>query len=156
MEKKERARVYSKNYYLKNKDRISLARKEKYNNSEEHRRAVLSATERSKFRHPVTHIFSLYRCSARRRKIDFSLTKESIKNFWQKSCRYCGKSIERLGIDRVDNNRGYVEGNMVPCCSTCNTMKSDMTLEEFYAHVRRIIDHLTNKEPRCMIEVASR
>ena len=35
------------------------------------------------------------------------------------------------GLDRVDNNKGYFEDNVVPCCGVCNKMKGTMKQEEF-------------------------
>jgi hypothetical protein len=35
------------------------------------------------------------------------------------------------GIDRVDNSKGYILGNCVPCCSWCNRAKADGTLAKF-------------------------
>lgn len=43
------------------------------------------------------------------------------------------------GIDRVDNSKGYVDGNMVPCCKRCNVMKSNMTIDQFADHIKAIV-----------------
>lgn len=45
------------------------------------------------------------------------------------------------GIDRIDNNKGYVTGNVVSCCKFCNTAKMDLTIEEFHAWIKRIYQH---------------
>ena len=35
------------------------------------------------------------------------------------------------GMDRLDNSKGYVEGNVVSCCYDCNTARFDnFTFEE--------------------------
>lgn len=34
-------------------------------------------------------------------------------------------------LDRVDKNRGYVQGNTVTACYTCNKMKHIQTLDSF-------------------------
>lgn len=74
------------------------------------------------------------RSNAVRRGIPWSLTKGQFIAFWQKPCTYCGGAIETIGLDRIDNTRGYEVGNVVPCCGVCNRMKSNMTREEFLAH----------------------
>lgn len=65
------------------------------------------------------------------------------------SCVYCGHTPNwpesRVGIDRIDSNKGYIVGNCVPCCSRCNSAKNDMSHEEFLEWVKRIYNHL-NKE----------
>jgi len=34
-------------------------------------------------------------------------------------CFYCGiKGL--IGVDRIDNSKGHIEGNMLPCCKECN------------------------------------
>lgn len=40
-------------------------------------------------------------------------------------------SRRRTGLDRVDNNRGYVKGNVVPCCWECNQKKGTKSPEDF-------------------------
>jgi len=40
-------------------------------------------------------------------------------------CDYCKGPLSPTGhnIDRIDSSLGYVKGNMVPCCTLCNTRK---------------------------------
>lgn len=42
------------------------------------------------------------------------------------------------GIDRIDSNGGYIDGNVAPCCKTCNSAKSDMTLNDFFSWLERL------------------
>lgn len=44
------------------------------------------------------------------------------------------------GLDRVNNEIGYTVDNIVPCCIVCNKMKSAMNVEDFYAHINKIIN----------------
>jgi hypothetical protein len=68
----------------------------------------------------------------------FELTLENYENnFYKKPCKYCGQ--EAKGVDRVDNNKGYLIGNMVPCCWVCNKMKIDHSKEDFIAQCKRIV-----------------
>lgn len=58
------------------------------------------------------------------------LNKEEFKNIISKPCTYCG-DIRKIGLDRIDNSKGHIKTNVVPCCYECNTAKSDnFTLEE--------------------------
>lgn len=34
-------------------------------------------------------------------------------------------------IDRVDNSKGYITSNVVPCCKFCNAAKGTSTVTEF-------------------------
>lgn len=54
-------------------------------------------------------------------------------NYAEASNKY--HSVLTNGIDRVDNELGYVSGNCVSCCSKCNYGKHNHTLEEFKAWV---------------------
>lgn len=78
-------------------------------------------------------------------------------------CRYCGleysKEIEdrlneskkqkRLsnhilkcnGIDRVDNSKGYIDNNSVPCCKFCNFAKHTMTENDFFSWIKRVYEY---------------
>ncbi len=69
------------------------------------------------------------------------------------NCYYCGtppsnmtkdpryKAIAYNGIDRVNNNLGYVHGNIVTCCKHCNSAKSNMSESEFLKHNKQIYDY---------------
>lgn len=56
-------------------------------------------------------------------------------------CHYCLGPLPRqgLGLDRKDNKQGYVEGNVVACCSSCNKIKVDeLTYEEMVVAMRAV------------------
>lgn len=88
----------------------------------------------------------------------------------QQPCHYCGRPPHRItnaaasartasatqlhdgyftynGLDRVDNTKGHTRGNLVPCCSTCNYMKRNMTLSEFLEQVGRIFWYHADRYP---------
>lgn len=44
------------------------------------------------------------------------------------------------GLDRVDSNKKHTIDNVVPCCWNCNRMKSNMSLDDFLAHIQKICD----------------
>lgn len=74
------------------------------------------------------------------------------------NCHYCG--IEPLqisksqsntgnyiynGIDRIDNNLGYIIENCVSCCGRCNKIKDKMTSKEFLNHIEKIYKYNNGK-----------
>lgn len=76
---------------------------------------------------------------------EFSLTDEEFKRLAQSDCAYCGAkpamtgyNIICNGVDRIDSSRGYVTGNVVPCCTRCNIMKKNMSVDEFLGHIEKI------------------
>lgn len=54
----------------------------------------------------------------------------SFKNYRKlisKPCNYCGGKLSDTGygLDRLDATKGYEWKNLVPCCTSCNTIKLD-------------------------------
>ena len=63
---------------------------------------------------------------AERDGIEINLVDADIAALICQDCHYCRApgSIENpVGIDRKDNDAGYVYGNCLPCCGMCNFMK---------------------------------
>lgn len=57
-------------------------------------------------------------------------------------CRYCGgftAGMDHVGVDRVDNSKGYTIENSAPCCRACNLMKGAQSLEEWAERMRTIL-----------------
>lgn len=56
-----------------------------------------------------------------------------------KPCYFCGDSLElsTVGVDRLNNDEGYISGNCVACCWQCNRSKSNQTVDEFVSFIRR-------------------
>jgi len=91
------------------------------------------------------HLYSTYRLKSKRRNIPFDLDKETFFQLTSSNCFYCGKpptKVSRLrktvghhgdykynGIDRVDNDKGYIEGNCVACCYDCNLKKKNISID---------------------------
>lgn len=44
----------------------------------------------------------------------------------KQKCHYCNDDLNLTGcgLDRKDNEVGYIVGNVVPCCRQCNTVKN--------------------------------
>lgn len=77
---------------------------------------------------------------AKKRHLDFTLSKTLFESLLVQPCFYCGHHIPQQihGIDRVDNDKGYVEGNVVTCCETCNILKGTNHPQEFIDKLRAI------------------
>lgn len=95
-------------------------------------------------------VFSHYMCGAKDRGHEFSIQKDEFMSFISNDCYYCGakpkeatiikpddnngrrsRTITYNGIDRIDNSKGYVKGNCVTCCSSCNYSKRIMLVDEW-------------------------
>ena len=86
-----------------------------------------------------------YKYDASKRGYEFAISKRYFKLLKQKDCHYCGESGPN-GIDRKDNSRGYIEGNVVACCEMCNRMKMAYGYNEFLRRVRRIAQYRVNRK----------
>lgn len=67
-------------------------------------------------------------------KDKINLTKEDISNLIDKPCYYSGRLGDPIygnGIDRVNNDKGYVKENVVPCHKDVNFAKKQLSQEEF-------------------------
>ena len=82
----------------------------------------------------------VYKEAARGRKIEWKLSDKEFFSFWQSDCSYCGDKIETIGVDRVDNTRSYSVDNVRSCCIICNRMKMAMGLDEWFSHMKKIIN----------------
>ena len=85
-------------------------------------------------------IWNHYVKGAQKRRIHFALTKTRFNELILQPCFYCNykKDGEVNGIDRLNNNQGYQEDNVVPCCETCNIMKGSQHPQEFVDKLRAI------------------
>jgi len=92
--------------------------------------------------------FREYKRDASRKNKEFAIDMNFFMTLWQKPCYYCGGKIETIGLDRVNNEKGYLEKNIVSCCKICNVMKKTMTKKCFINHCKNIyIKHKPQKLP---------
>ena len=82
------------------------------------------------------------------------LTVEYLVDLYKKQDGYCYYSGEKmifgwvdgkvhhnsLSLDKLDPNKGYVQGNVVWCTYLVNTMKQNLTETEFYAVLSKILE----------------
>lgn len=85
-----------------------------------------------------------YKKKAIDRGYQFDLTIDETEKLLLGKCVYCGAEpanqraarVEGYefvynGIDRIDNTKGYVKGNVVSCCRWCNIAKRERTVDAF-------------------------
>jgi hypothetical protein len=105
------------------------------------RRAEINrqSDRRRKERDPLKYAWKVFVQNLRARVMESTLTRQQHDAICLGSCEYCGReAIPTNGIDRVDNLIGYVDGNVVSCCKTCNYMKGTLCRESFIEQVARI------------------
>ena len=100
-------------------------------------------------------VVSYYKRNAKRRNIEFNLTEKECIVIMAQSCHYCGREPFNTikakqsygefvfnGIDRVDNTKYYTIDNVVSCCKNCNSMKKDLSNDEFIEIIKLIYNNL--------------
>ena len=109
--------------------------------------------KREKRKNGYEVLYKSYQYSAKKRKLEFNLKIEEFIETVTKNCYYCGMepslrdnerkilSIYTNGIDRLNNTKGYLKDNCVPCCPTCNLMKLNLTEEVFIEKCQRITNY---------------
>lgn len=109
--------------------------------------------ERPKGETGLLQHYNTYVDKAKRRNIQFNLSLEEFKAITSQNCHYCNdepKPIKYIttewsqyfgiGIDRMNNNQGYILSNCLPCCSTCNKAKLTMSYQKFTDYLKRLIE----------------
>lgn len=81
-----------------------------------------------------------YNARSIKKNIEFTLSEDTFFIALHTQCYICGKSgvHNELGLDRMDNNIGYVEGNIAPCCWDCNRAKSNLKTLPFLRWLKRL------------------
>lgn len=105
----------------------------------------------SKGKASCNSLYIRYKLSAKRKGHKFNLSKDEFVEITSQSCYYCGAkpikehiapqangSYKYNGIDRIDNSKGYVKKNCVPCCWLCNQWKRNLTKRYFLNHADKI------------------
>ena len=93
------------------------------------------------------------RGNAKTRNLEFSISRSYYESIAKNNCYYCNQepkqdgqgSVERCpnynGLDRINPNRGYVEGNVVSCCKYCNYAKHDLSIKDFEDWLTKCYSH---------------
>lgn len=87
--------------------------------------------------------------SATKRGIDFNLSFKRCKQLLTtRNCYYTGKPFtdrDFLTFDRVDNNKGYTDENVVACSKSFNEAKKNLTVKQITLMYKKVTKHLNKK-----------
>jgi len=148
---KECHSLWHKRYHIENRDRENAVNERWRQNNLERRKEMTRIYNNSS-----NGIYQKLKSRSKRKNRVCTITKDSFVK-WHKSvgrvCEYCGythdelvkfdvrysKRAKRLTIDRKDNDKGYIDGNLVIACGYCNEIKSNFFSYEDMKQIGKII-----------------
>lgn len=148
--KEKFSQYYYTNHEVKKKYALEYSRKKMKENPEklrEYKRKLYKklatnpnwrADTYLRVKNNLNRAYYSYKVGAIKRGYAFLITFEEFIKFKNNKCFYCGECISGVGMDRLDNNKGYEIDNIVSCCKICNFMKRDMTKIEFINRCKKI------------------
>jgi hypothetical protein len=102
-------------------------------------------------------LYLRYKHGATSRNLCFDLTKDQFEFLIKQNCKYCNRTPNQIskpkrafggyvysGVDRIDNDAGYVFENCVPCCGVCNRARGSMSLSDFENWINQLVGFRTN------------
>ena len=103
----------------------------------------------------IKRLFYNYKNNAKNKKIKFKLLKKDFIKLIKNKCYYCNINPNTEfkqkvghaymlynGIDRKNNNLGYINNNCVTCCKDCNYLKNKRNYNEFIGKIKQIYKNL--------------
>lgn len=151
---RERCRIYYKN----NTDKVKKQKREWYqeykeeivtkraayreNNPEKVKEINKKSYEKTK--KLIKRRFLHSRGQAKSRGLLWDLTIEEYHALMNQNCIYCGSVISHcgVGLDRIDNSKGYSTDNVLPCCGSCNQMRNvHLTVEEMKVAMKSVLEY---------------
>lgn len=93
--------------------------------------------------HPSVTQWKTYKSKAKSLGIKFSIDRVAFVDLVTDHCFYCTAAPKPThGIDRVDNENGYIHGNVVTCCKQCNIAKNNHSRNDFESWAIRLGSNL--------------
>lgn len=92
--------------------------------------------------------------SAQDRKLQFNLSFEYVRRMLEyKTCYYTNKIFTEDGpnarsFDRIDSDKGYIEGNVVACTIDINGKKSNLSFEEISCIYLKLVKKKGKETPK--------
>lgn len=86
------------------------------------------------------HAFGVYKSSAKEKSIDMTMEEDAMRSLFFGNCFYCNEPKGEFlqGINRMDQFEGYIPGNCVTCCQSCNMMKGCLDAATFIRRAKHI------------------
>lgn len=111
-------------------------------------------------------LYTQYKLKATKAGRIFELTIDQFREITSSKCHYCGRPPSQVkssgnagqlstwgiyeynGVDRKNNDQGYLWENSLPCCGVCNHMKGTMSYQAFVSWLDAI-SIFRRPSPKC-------
>jgi len=98
-------------------------------------RASNGTVQTTRWRPTTSSSFAQCKKRAHAANLDFNLSESYFNKCRNMPCHYCHRDRTKnnlaSGLDRIDNGKGYIIGNVVPCCTDCNYARRTLTITDF-------------------------
>lgn len=134
--------------------RIILGQQTKMDKKKKKEEKILDKIN-NKFNAGFNRIYRTYKRNAKIKELEFSLERDDFYNLTKSNCYYCGSGLLNIsiekgqysdyiynGIDRIDNSKGYVIENCVPCCKICNQAKHGLRQDDFIIWINKVFNNM--------------
>jgi hypothetical protein len=127
----EQRRAYARAYYAKNRDSKSYMNVSKPHNHEKYKAYINKTLDK--------YLVRSSRNSAKQRGLEHTITANDITI--PTHCPLLGTKLEygNISLDRIDNTKGYVPGNIMVMSGKANFMKRDASWEELVLFAQNIL-----------------
>jgi hypothetical protein len=121
-----------------------------FNLTDEEKRIQIAKSRDWVRNNPIRTKLSAAKNRAKLKNLEYDLDEPFILELFEKQnkkCHYSGLPISLdyeiniFSIDRIDSNVGYTRDNVCLCLANVNTMKLDMTIEDFFGIIEAIYKH---------------
>ncbi len=133
---------YHKTFYRKHKEKRK-AESRAYKSTDIYKAKRIERD--SKIRRRYTNLKS----DAKRRNLEFNLDYTYYESLIKPDqCYYCEGPLAKLSgaLDRIDNNKGYILENVVPCCRDCNVVRNRLLSIEEMLEIVKLLRKLREKQ----------
>ena len=141
----EEKKKYFKDYNLRNKEKLKKQAHERYLKNKPH---VAKQSKEWLATHPEYRLWKQARDSSKQRSLECTITQEDI--IIPEYCTYLGIKLtdnrdsgrhdSNISLDRINNTKGYVPGNVQVISSKANFMKRNATIEELIQFAEGILN----------------
>lgn len=91
----------------------------------------------------ASKMLNQYKLKDNKKGFNYNLDIDFLLEAMKKSCVYCGNQ-KKIGLDRIDNDKGHIKENCVSCCYRCNITRGDQFSYEEMIRLGKTIKEIDN------------